>query len=296
MPLPRVSVVVPAYNAAASLPATLDSILSQSLSEFEIIVVDDGSTDATRKIAESYAARDERVRVVSKPNGGTASAYNEGVRTARADLVAMLSADDTLDPGHLMAVVTAADEHPECAIFHTNGVFVYPDREYVGYRDTAHQSGHEVTFESLIRRCIYGVGAAYRREVWERIGGYAESTYAEDWDFWLRAARAGYRIWYVPVVSWRLTRSGSEKSGNLERMMESNVAVLERLATGGSLGDHLDEVLASEIVRHELRRERVSQGLPPDEPKAPKSPQRKVGLPRRLARAIRRRIAPGSGR
>lgn len=287
---PRITVVIPAYNAAATLPATLDSVLAQEYTNFEVVVVDDGSSDDTLKVATGYAVRDDRIRLVTKPNGGTASAYNAGVSESRTEWIAMISADDTLEPQHLGEVAAAIEAHPEFSVFHTNGVFVYPDHEYVGYRDPAHQEGHEVTFESLIRRCIYGVGATFSRAAYDQVGGYHQGTYAEDWDFWLRIAAAGGRIWYVPTVSWRLARSGIEKSGNVERLIESNVTVLQRLADSGDFGAETNAVIGEEIARHQTRLDRIRRGLPADEPKVakPKQAPKKTSFVRRAVRKLRR--------
>ncbi|MBB3891671.1 glycosyltransferase involved in cell wall biosynthesis [Phenylobacterium haematophilum] len=96
-----VSVVVPAYNATATLAETLRSALRQTHADLEVIVVDDGSKDGTRALAESFAAEDPRVRVISKPNGGVAAARNAGIDAARGDFIAPLDADDLWHPDKL---------------------------------------------------------------------------------------------------------------------------------------------------------------------------------------------------
>lgn len=95
---PRVSVVIPAFNAAATLADTLDAVRDQSVADLEVIVVDDGSTDDTRGIALRYASQDGRFRCISVPNGGVASARNTGIAAARAQYVAPLDADDLWHP------------------------------------------------------------------------------------------------------------------------------------------------------------------------------------------------------
>lgn len=98
---PVVSVVIPAYNAAAHLPETIDSVLSQTLSSFEAIVVDDGSTDDTAAIAAAAALRDRRVRFVRRANGGVGTARNTGIQLARGEFIAPLDADDLWAPRKL---------------------------------------------------------------------------------------------------------------------------------------------------------------------------------------------------
>ncbi len=96
-----ISVVVPAYNAVPTLDETMRSVLRQTHAELEVIVVDDGSKDATRQMADAFAAQDARVRVISKPNGGVAAARNTGIDAARGDYVALLDADDLWHPDKL---------------------------------------------------------------------------------------------------------------------------------------------------------------------------------------------------
>jgi glycosyltransferase involved in cell wall biosynthesis len=109
----RVSVVVPLYNKAPFVGACIKNVLAQTMGDFELIVVDDGSTDEGVAIAESTG--DERVRVVSYPNGGVSAARNRGLALARSELVAFLDADDLWEPRFLEATTGALDRHPEAA-------------------------------------------------------------------------------------------------------------------------------------------------------------------------------------
>ena len=101
MSTPIFSVLVPTYNQACFLPAALDSLLAQTVLEWEALVVDDGSTDGTREILERYAAGDKRIRVFRKHNGGTASALNKGLQHAVGEWVCWLSSDDLFKPDKL---------------------------------------------------------------------------------------------------------------------------------------------------------------------------------------------------
>jgi glycosyltransferase involved in cell wall biosynthesis len=111
MAAPRVSVILPAYNASATLAAALCSVLDQSLADIEVIVVDDGSRDATREIAEGMASRDGRVRVLRSPgNGGAAAARNRAMAAARGDWLALLDADDRFVPDRLARLVALGED------------------------------------------------------------------------------------------------------------------------------------------------------------------------------------------
>ena len=104
-----VSVVVPAYNAEATIDQTLQSVRSQSYPHLEVIVVDDGSTDGTRGIVLSHAAQDRRIRLVWEPNSGVAAARNHGIRVARGDLIAPVDADDLWSPEKVARQVDVFD-------------------------------------------------------------------------------------------------------------------------------------------------------------------------------------------
>ena len=96
-----VSVIVPVYNAEKYLPACLDSLLAQSLTDFELLLVDDGSRDASGAICDEYAVRDSRIRVFHIPNGGVSAARNLGLDHARGEFVVFVDADDRVMPDHL---------------------------------------------------------------------------------------------------------------------------------------------------------------------------------------------------
>src|SRR4051794_7057293 len=102
---PRVSVVVPVYDVEAYLPATLDSVLGQAGVDLQVVVVDDGSTDGSGAIADGYAARDPRVRVVHTTNHGLGAARNEGLAHATGDLLAFADSDDVVPPGAYAALL-----------------------------------------------------------------------------------------------------------------------------------------------------------------------------------------------
>ena len=108
--LPRVTVVVPVYDVERWLPESLDSVLGQSGVDLEVVVVDDGSPDGSGAIADGYAARDHRVRVLHVPNGGLGSARNVGTEGVTGDYLGFLDSDDVLPPGALATLATTLEE------------------------------------------------------------------------------------------------------------------------------------------------------------------------------------------
>ena len=129
-----ISVVVPAWRAEKTLAATLDSILLQTWRELEVLVVDDASPDGTLALAQSYAAKDPRVRVIAQPqNGGVSKARNRGVREARGEWIAFLDSDDLWMPEKLERQMALAAQHPEAGLFFTGSAFISEDDRKYGY-------------------------------------------------------------------------------------------------------------------------------------------------------------------
>src|SRR5690606_6188257 len=118
---PRVSVVIPLYNRATTIERTLQSVLAQTVSDFEVVVVDDGSIDDGPDRVEALG--DPRLRVIRAGRGGVSGTRNHGVAECRAPLVAFLDSDDECDPRYLEAILRLADRYPGCAVLATGYTF-----------------------------------------------------------------------------------------------------------------------------------------------------------------------------
>lgn len=250
---PRFSVTVPAYNAAATLAETVRSVQAQTFTDWELVVVDDGSTDDTLRIAEEFAVADARIRVVSQENRGSGGAYNTAVREARADLLVMLSADDLILPEHLESIDALIAESSDSSIFTVSGWYEYEDgtRELQTLNSSWADPGG-ASLDELLSACFFGIGAVYRREVFEAAGGFREDIYAEDYLFWMLAMAHGYRHRYLdrPLAVHR--RNTVQKSADAIKMREADVHALhEVVATGLLSASEADS--ATRVVRH-LRR------------------------------------------
>jgi cellulose synthase/poly-beta-1,6-N-acetylglucosamine synthase-like glycosyltransferase len=228
---PLVSVLTPAYNSAKFIRQTLESALSQTFTNFEMIVIDDGSTDDTRLIADSYAARDPRFRVISQPNGGIAAARNSGMRVARGQYFALLDSDDVWLPCYLADQLAILAAHPEIAVLSANainfgGVFDGTPLLATWPRRIRHVSLLElVAVEDSL--CILSI---FRREVSDAIGGFdATLRRSEDYDLWLRAAAAGYRIAVNPQPLGLYRRRPDSVSADEVLMLEAMKAPLLKI-------------------------------------------------------------------
>lgn len=221
---PRISVVLPVYNAVSSLSTCLDSILNQTLSAWELIIVNDGSTDETGSIADHYAALDQRIRVIHQSNAGVAIAFQNGIDPALGSYIARMDADDVMLPRRLELQYNFLNAHPDFGL--VSG-FV----EFGGSRE--HQNGyalhvdwlntlqtHEEIFQArFIESPVANPSVMFRKETWKKYGGPREGNFPEDYEQWLRWLEQGVRFGKVsePVIIWndpttRLTRNDNRYS------------------------------------------------------------------------------------
>src|SRR3954452_3787995 len=124
---PKVSVAMPVYNSERYLAKAVESILAQTFTDFEFLIVDDGSTDASRAILENYAARDQRIKLVSRPNTGYLIALNEMLERSLGYYVARMDADDVALPQRFERQVKYLDDHPECVLLGSRVTIIDPD-------------------------------------------------------------------------------------------------------------------------------------------------------------------------
>jgi glycosyltransferase involved in cell wall biosynthesis len=211
--IPTVSVVMTAYNTEQYLALAVDSILAQTFEDFEFIVIDDGSTDRSAAILRDYAARDERIRLTSRPNTGVVRAANEGISLARGKYLARMDSDDISMPYRFARQVSYLEANPEIVCVG-------------GYFELIDECGRPLsllrpptTHTEIEEQALAGHGAichptaTIRHDAMVKIGGYDEEfTFAEDLDLWLRLAEVG-QLANLPetILQYRLhDRSVSE--------------------------------------------------------------------------------------
>ena len=203
-----ISVIIPAYNVAAYIGETLDSLLAQTYTDYEAVVVNDGSTDDTEQVIASYrASLGNRLVYVKQSNGGLANARNAGLRVARGRYVALLDADDLWAPEFLAKMQALLESDSTLDLVFPNAWFWgspnFSGREF----QSVFPASEPVTFERVLRRECYIFGLAlFKRELLETVGFYDEELGAsEDFDLWLRMLRHGYRFGFTrePLVKYR---------------------------------------------------------------------------------------------
>jgi glycosyltransferase involved in cell wall biosynthesis len=210
MSVPAISVLMPCHNAAATVDEAVASILSQTRTDFELVAVDDGSTDDTRLRLETWARRDPRVIVLPRPHGGLVDALQSGLAACRAPLVARMDADDRSYPERLARQAAYLEANPEVSVV---GCLVegFPAEDVrEGFRIYLEWMNGLVEPESIAREIFVESPLAHpsvvMRGAWlERVGGYQDRGWPEDYDLWLRLHLAGARFAKVPQVllGWR---------------------------------------------------------------------------------------------
>ncbi|MDX6556313.1 MAG: hypothetical protein QOD86_2508, partial [Miltoncostaeaceae bacterium] len=221
----RVSVVMPARDAEGTIGEALESLRAQTIDDWEVVVVDDGSRDRTRALVEELAARDPRIRVIDGPATGPAAARNAGIAAARFDWLAFLDADDWLEPEYLEALTGVLREDPALDGAHCGWARV-DAHGALGAGECCTATGD--LFPLLARACALSIhSCVVRRERVLQAGGFDPAyPHAEDWDLWQRVARTGALFGRVPrTLAYYRMRPGSV-SLRSDRLLESSLRVL----------------------------------------------------------------------
>lgn len=236
VPALRFSIAMPAYNAEATIGAAIGSVLAQEgCDSWELVIVDDGSTDGTRAIAEAAAARDPRVSVSSQPNAGTGAAVTAAIERATGEFVVRLDADDELLPGYCATVSALIDAHPGFDIYASNAYRVLPDGRRTLFH-TGPRFGRQMslTTDDLLDASQIFVTTAFRRTLYAQVGGFRAEFYNEDYDFWLRCMMAGARHVYIPEPLALYRVHPGQKTADGVRIRTDDIAILrDAIASGG---------------------------------------------------------------
>jgi len=192
--LPFVSVIVPVYNMEKYLPETLDSILASDYHLFEVVLMNDGSTDASLDIAREYASKDARVSVYTQRNAGPCAARNHAISLAKGEWILPVDADNRIECDFISKAVEVIKADKEVKV-------VCPRADFFGDR-SGEWKLPPFSLRLLARKNIMDTCALYRKSEWKRIGGYCEEIIArEDWEFWIAMLKEGGKVVRLPGIS-----------------------------------------------------------------------------------------------
>lgn len=254
---PKISIIVAAYNATRYISQALDSIATQTFTDYELIVINDGSRDREEleKILHDHPLA---IRYLSQENRGVSAARNAGIRIARGSFYAQLDADDQWKPEYLEVQLGMLLANPDASLVYPNAMIIGSSLDAgLEFMNVCPSEG-EVTFESLVRqKCTVMTSVTARMEVIRGAGMFDESCRScEDFDLWLRIVKKGGRIIYHRKILALYRRHEHSLSSDRVWMMRHLVAVLEKT-------EKTAELLSVErdVLKHELTNVRATLNL-----------------------------------
>ena len=255
---PTISAVVAAYQSEPYIAEALDSILGQTLPPDEVVVVDDGSTDGTARILNSYS---DQIRVLRQRNAGYPTAMNRAIREAKCEFVAPCGADDVWEPQKLEWQAEATRTHPEVSVFFGHAVFFgrvvgdHPRPTGTGLLDG------QALARDLFPTCVINTPSAlFGRELFDRLGWFVDGFLGDDYDFFFRCLRAEIKFYYEPraLVRYRKHENNITNDNHQLRLACTRV----RLQNADLVNDRrlVDNVLAPDLFK--IGRKLVDEGRP----------------------------------
>ena len=224
--MPKVSVVIPSYNAMAYLPKTLESLLGQTFTDFEVLIINDGSSDHI--VEWSSQIEDARVKLISQDNKGTSAARNTGISQSKGEYIAFLDADDLWEPTKLEKQVLCLDSKKSVGLVYTWTAYIdqfgIPTKRVIAFSEEGQ------VWEKLVVKDIVcnGSSAMVRRSCLEHIGEFdSDMQPVEDWDMWIRLS-AHYSLAVVKKVLVYYRQHPHSLSQNRPRMIRAFAQVIEK--------------------------------------------------------------------
>ena len=250
-----IGIVIAAYNAEATLHRAIDSVLSQSSPNWKLIVIDDGSSDATWNIASKYARADKRISLIRQENSGAAAARNAGMHALGTCWATYLDADDEFAPQFIEKMLNALHSNPGYDYYTSNAVLVNPDGEMGTFRKQT--ESRQIKLSEMLEKCVMtGAGTLKRVQIFIDDGGFdASLLHAEDYCYWLRTMAQGKKVWAISdkLYYYHIFEGGVNKSSHIYGRVNA-FNQIQSLIEDGSLSE--DEQLSAN-----LGQERLSQSI-----------------------------------
>lgn len=252
-----ISIIMPCYNRAQLIPESIESALNQTYKNIELVIVDDGSTDNSMEVLESFKKRNARVRVFRQENKGPYAARNRGLKESNGAFVAFLDSDDTWDKTFLEKLHKALELNPGSML------------AYCGWQKTGNPKSQgppyvPPKYESLdivewfLKNCPFHIGAVLMRKIFvEKLGGFSTIRLGEDYDLWLRSLTLSRNIVLVPeVLAFYRWHDGVQESANKWKLVVNAWRVrLDFVRNNPSLVAYLGRKRLRELVDGSLLNE-----------------------------------------
>lgn len=250
--MPAVSVITPAWNAAAHVSATIDSVRRQTFTDWEMVVVDDGSTDGTVGLVCGYSALDPRIRLVRQTNAGPSAARNRAMREARGRFFAFLDSDDLWHPEFLQAQIEIFERHPDTGLVTGNGLFLGGPFDGMPTRPITPGAPVLPLTDIIANERAIFIMTVIRRAVFDTIGGFDEAQWtSEDYDFWIRSAVAGFIVRRNPRPLGLYRVRGDSLSRDRVRMIRGMLLTFGKARPHCREGSPERHALETQVARFE---------------------------------------------
>ena len=247
MNIPFFSVIIPTYNRAGFLSIALDSVRRQTFTDFELLIIDDGSTDKTQTFCNSIA--DKRLRYIYQPHKGVAPARNKGITEARGKHICFLDSDDRFCSDKLEVTFTYIIKYPGCKIFHTEELWYRNGR--VLSPKKCHKKPDGYVFENALKICCISPSCAcIHKDVFARAGLFDEKLKAcEDYEFWLRATSV-YPVKLIPsILTIKEGGHSDQLSKKYPAMDELRIYAIEKILKSSTLQPHSVRAALAELKK-----------------------------------------------
>jgi glycosyltransferase involved in cell wall biosynthesis len=242
---PFFSIIIPTYNRAQFLKIAIKSVINQTFNDYELIIVDDGSSDNTKQVVAEFA--DKRIRYIPKVHQGVAPTRNRGLKEAKGEFICFLDSDDRFCQNKLEITYQYIKKHPRYKVFHTEEIW-YRNGGLLSQK-VYHKKPSEDVFSAAVKLCCISIStAAIKKEVFTQIGIFDERLPAcEDYDFWLRVS-AGFPIQLIPqYLTIKEGGQSDQQSKKYPAMDKFRIYALKKILEQGKLTKEKYEIAYKEL-------------------------------------------------
>jgi glycosyltransferase involved in cell wall biosynthesis len=214
MPIPKVSIIVPCFNQAQYLDEALQSLHKQTYTNWECLIVNDGSPDNTEEVARKWETKDPRFIYIYKENGGVSSARNLGIEKAKSEYILTLDADDKYETSFLDKAIKVLVHNSEIGIVSSWGRYFTAEKQLHVF-----QSKAQSVTDFLFHNGVNNGSSLFRKVCWEQVGGYDENPENgyEDWEFYLRVCALGWKVHIIEEVLFFYRQNIGSRSAGMNR-------------------------------------------------------------------------------
>jgi len=221
----KVSIITPTYNRADFLPVAIESVQAQSFPDWEMLIVDDGSTDNTAELVNRYSAQDSRIRYFQQPNQGQSVARNHALGEARGEFICFLDSDNAWLPDKLEKQLAVFQQEPDVDIVYGDCITINEQGDEISRANMKRHSGR-ITLHLLKDNCVSMNTTMIRRRCFDEMGGFDEGDrLAEDYELWLRFSTR-FRFHYIPEYLAYYRVMENQLSSDKQARFQANEAIL----------------------------------------------------------------------